>query len=878
MGARGGKNTKFFLSLEKQRSNSNTIFSLKDQKGTILNKSDNILNNIRNHFEMIYKENNPLEDDAADDFVKIDSTSFLDEGDEIILNHELTESDILYALKKSNNKAAPGLDGLPGEIYKLFWKDIKDPLLESFNYSFELGKLSNSQTKGVICLHHKGKGLDREILSNWRPISLINFDYKLLAKVMASRLNSCIFKCFGEDQFAFIKGRQVGDLLREIDDILTIGKLKFPESIILSIDYAKAFDTISLKAVKKALVYFGFSGTFIKWIDLLLSDRKSCVQNGGYLSDFFKMERGVRQGCPISPLLFILTLELLARDIRQNENIKGLQINFGENRPVKIKLYADDATLFLRDMMDYREVLSRIKSFSLFSGLCLNKQKSIAMVIGNTNYKNFVKFGIKFSNKVKILGIIFSNECEASDIKENYEAKIDKLERLCSLWGKRYLTLHGRITILKSFGISLFIYLMQSIGIKDEYLKKINTIIFRFIWNPSAKNGQRVTEKVKREIICKSYENGGLNMINIFKMQDSFLLKLGDRILNDQENSWKNIPKIYFNKIGGISAFKSDLVCSEFKGLDLIENVFWKNVLSTWLKYKNVENDASKRVPSIHDPLFNNSLIKFRKNVLFNLRCIDKKLIYIKDVLKQGEILPFKEFDSIFNKSADSLLIYNIISNALKPFELQLKNDYDSILSADVEVRESQSCFFKDLETGEIDRRVFYDLIQNKITESVRQEWRDLYLLSENDPDIWCLARDCCDETKLLELQWKILHYIYPTGTLLHKMKIRNNDLCSFCDEIDSMSHFFVSCHIARAVWEDAEKSVSKICGKKVTLSERNKLFGILLSDNFDFNNRKLVNKVILVCKHTISKYKFEKIGSVKLMLEHQLSFRGLYN
>ena len=319
-------------------------------------------------------------------------------------------------------------------------------------------------------------------------------------------------------------------------------------------------------------------------------------------------------------------------------------------------------------------------------------------------------------------------------------------------------------------------------------------------------------------------------------------------------------------------------MCSEFKGLDLIENVFWKNVLSTWLKYKNVENDASKRVPSIHDPLFNNSLIKFRKNVLFNLRCIDKKLIYIKDVLKQGEILPFKEFDTIFNKSADSLLIYNIISNALKPFELQLKNDYDSILSADVEVRESQSCFFKDLETGEIDRRVFYDLIQNKITESVRQEWRDLYLLSENDPDIWCLARDCCDETKLLELQWKILHYIYPTGTLLHKMKIRNNDLCSFCDEIDSMSHFFVSCHIARAVWEDAEKSVSKICGKKVTLSERNKLFGILLSDNFDFNNRKLVNKVILVCKHTISKYKFEKTGSVKLMLEHQLSFRGLYN
>ena len=142
----------------------------------------------------------------------------------------------------------------------------------------------------------------------------------------------------------------------------------------------------------------------MKWINLLLNERKSCVQNGGFLSEYFQMERGVRQGCPISPLLFILTLELLARDIRNNTKIKGLQ--FAE-RAIKIKLYADDATLFLRDMMDYREVLSRIKSFSHFSGLQLNKKKSAAMCIGRTNLKNSIKHGIKFYNRIKILGIIF---------------------------------------------------------------------------------------------------------------------------------------------------------------------------------------------------------------------------------------------------------------------------------------------------------------------------------------------------------------------------------------------------------------------------------------------------------------------------------------
>ena len=203
--------------------------------------------------------------------------------------------------------------------------------------------------------------------------------------------------------------------------------------------------------------------------------------------------------------------------LEKNELIKGLNFGHGD---IKIRLYADDATLFLRDMIDYREVLSRIKHFTSFSGLSLNKQKSAAMVIGHTGYVNRMQFGIKFYNRLKILGVIFSNECCANKITENFDSRLDQLERLCHLWGKRYLTVFGRITILKSFGVSLFIYLMQSIGISQENLRKINSVIYRFIWNPRAKKGKKVTEKVKREIINKDYENGGLKMIDMNKFQD----------------------------------------------------------------------------------------------------------------------------------------------------------------------------------------------------------------------------------------------------------------------------------------------------------------------------------------------------------------------
>ena len=262
------------------------------------------------------------------------------------------------------------------------------------------------------------------------------------------------------------------------------------------------------------------------------------------------------------------------------------------------------------------------------------------MYIGNAGLKNN-KFGIKFHNQLKILGVLFSNEVRASNIPENYVGKIQQLEKLCSLWGKRCLTIYGRITILKSFGLSLFIYLMQSIGIGDDQLKKINTIIYSFIWNPTAITGKKVIEKIKRETVNKRYEHGGMNMTDIKKLQDSFFLKWAERLLNSSNSSWKDIPNIYFKKVGGIAAFMSDVISSDFKGLDLIKNEFWKKVLVTWLDYRNNEINNSKETPSINDPVFNNSYIQCKNRVLFNSTCIDSNLVYIRDFLKQKKNLFF---------------------------------------------------------------------------------------------------------------------------------------------------------------------------------------------------------------------------------------------
>ena len=438
----GEKNNKFFLSLEKQRSKNNTIFNLKSiENNSIITGSDDILDHIFSFYKNLYKDNPHPKENYDELFINPNNVPKLDVNQIALLENDVTEAEVLSSLKSMKNGSSPGLDGLPIEVYKVLWNDIKIPFMNSLKYSYTCGNLSSTQKQGIMCLLHKND-TDRELISNWRPLSLTNTDYKLIAKIFARRINLVINTLIDTNQFAFIKGRTISTMLREIDDIFERERHIRKGSIILSIDYAKAFDSLSLNTIQKALNIYGFGDYFKKWIDVLLSNRMNCVRNGGYVSSLFNMERGVRQGCPISPLLFIMAVELFACNIRKDDNICGLQYNH-DSRSLKIRLYADDITLFLRDMMDFREVLSKIKKFSKFSGLCLNLNKTLAVRFGVESWVGIFKSGIRFVDQIKILGIFFSISVDTQSILKNFTSKIENLERICHLWSKRKLSLIG---------------------------------------------------------------------------------------------------------------------------------------------------------------------------------------------------------------------------------------------------------------------------------------------------------------------------------------------------------------------------------------------------------------------------------------------------
>ena len=142
------------------------------------------------------------------------------------------------------------------------------------------------------------------------------------------------------------------------------------------LDFEKAFDTIEWSFIKKTFQHFGFGSRTLKWLNLfLLPPRKLC-----WASDFFEIQRGVRQGCPLSPYLFVLSLEMLAKAIRENTSITGIFVN---NREIKLSQYADDTTLILDGTKE--SLIASLKTLDDFyevSGLKLNDKKTEALWIG----------------------------------------------------------------------------------------------------------------------------------------------------------------------------------------------------------------------------------------------------------------------------------------------------------------------------------------------------------------------------------------------------------------------------------------------------------------------------------------------------------------
>ena len=196
--------------------------------------------------------------------------------------------------------------------------------MNSYNAAFNIGELSISQRRGVITLIPKGVEY-LLTLENWRPITLLNMDYKIIAKVIATRIETLLPVLIHEDQTGFVKDRFIGENVRLIQDVMDSLDNCNSTGIMVAIDFKKAFDSLEWLFIKLCMIKFNFGDNIIRWVSIFYQNIQTAVLNNGFMTNFFQVSRGVRQGCPLSPYLFILCAEILAHKIRGGETLKGLR-------------------------------------------------------------------------------------------------------------------------------------------------------------------------------------------------------------------------------------------------------------------------------------------------------------------------------------------------------------------------------------------------------------------------------------------------------------------------------------------------------------------------------------------------------------------------
>ena len=403
----GERNTKYFYSLEKRNYSRKVVTKLKLNDSSYTTNESDILEEQKRFYENLYKSQLTSAQSAHENeiFFNPNAVPTLNADEQALCEGLITETEALNALKDFSANKTPGTDGLSVEFLKYFWPELKNSIVDSFNHAFHKGSLSISQRCGIITLIPK-KNKDKTILENLRPISLLNVDYKILTKVLAKRLEKVLPNLINADQTGYVKVRYIGENIRLIQDLMFYTNKENLPGMAIFLDFRKAFDTIEWHYLEKVLTHFNFGPNFLQWFKTLHADISSCVLNNGHASCFFPINHGVRQGCPLSGLLFVIGLELLARAIKRDNLIKG--ISTGE-KEIKISMYADDTTVFVRDLDSITHLLNILKKFASLSGLQINTSNTEALWLGLWKDRPDTPFNFNYpQDPICALGVFFS--------------------------------------------------------------------------------------------------------------------------------------------------------------------------------------------------------------------------------------------------------------------------------------------------------------------------------------------------------------------------------------------------------------------------------------------------------------------------------------
>lgn len=346
---------------------------------------------------------------------------------------------------------------------------------------------------------------DKELIKNWRPITLLNSDYKIYAKLLANRMKQSISSIIEEDQTCAVPGRVITESLLLVRDIIWDVGDRRQRMALTTLDFEKAYDRVSHEFLFSVLKKMGCPEKFVKQIQSLYGEAFSQISVNGFLSEKVSLLSGVKQGCPLSPILFICAIEPLLCAVRRDKVVEGFFVPGSKGKQIKTIAYMDDVTLIIKNSKSLKRALRIVDWFCCGSGFKINLDKSGVFLIGDFYVEPNIQ--IPVVTEVKILGIWFSGNCSN---RKNWVELLERVKKKLDFWRLRRLTMEGKILIVKQVILPIILYVSIIFFPPLMFLKKMIKYCFNFFWGAKM-------ERAKREEIYKPKCKGGKNFPDIKK-------------------------------------------------------------------------------------------------------------------------------------------------------------------------------------------------------------------------------------------------------------------------------------------------------------------------------------------------------------------------
>lgn len=509
----GDRNSKFFHTCASIRRRKNNI-SVLEIEGEKITDPEKIKKEAILFYRNLFSEKNRTRPFFSHlSFNQISET----QANDLIAPFSHTEID--EAVASCNPSKSPGPDGFNFHFIKASWHSIKEDFYLMIHEFWQTGILPRGSNVAFIALIAKIETPSG--FKDFRPISMVGCVYKVIAKLLARRLKRVMSDLVGPHQSSFIEGRQILDSAFIVGELLDSCKHSSKGSVMLKLDFHKAFDCVSWSFLDWTLEKMGFPLTWRKWISSCVTSAAASVILNGSPSMPFKLQRGLRQGDPLSPFLFILIAEVLSLMIKKATSLNlwsGIAVC--KNGPLLTHLqFANDTIIFAAQDM---EALTNIKKililFELTSGLQINFHKSELLGI-NTSQFWLQEAAAKLHCKVGSFPIVYLGLPIGGTISRIslWDPLIEKMKKKLVSWKGKLLSIGGRITLLKASLSNLPIYYMSLYPLPQGVIDKIIKIQRNFIW--SGGMDKRSLALVRWELLQLPKSLGGLNVSNLFFSQ-----------------------------------------------------------------------------------------------------------------------------------------------------------------------------------------------------------------------------------------------------------------------------------------------------------------------------------------------------------------------